>query len=177
MANKEDGCTGHFWEGRFQTQTLLDDAAVLSSMVYVDLNPIRAGIAKTPEDSPHTSIRKRIEQAHNEHHHDLLHPIASSINSQLMSESHTNYLTLVDWSGRILHPKKTGAIAAEFPEILKRLNLRRNQWLIQVPATESHFWRVIGNVESILAHAKDSGCRWVRGIGMARVVRQRSETF
>jgi hypothetical protein len=65
-ANRADGCTGHFWEGRFQSVPLLDQAAVIAAMAYVDLNPIRAAMADRPETSDYTSAqdRCRARQAH-----------------------------------------------------------------------------------------------------------------
>ncbi|MFG0254944.1 MAG: transposase, partial [Rhodopirellula sp. JB053] len=60
MANKQDECTGRFWEGRFKAQRIVDEAGLLACSMYVDLNPVRAAMASGPEDAPHTSAFDRI---------------------------------------------------------------------------------------------------------------------
>jgi len=60
MANQEDNCKGRFWEGRFKSQALLDEGAVLSCMAYVDLNPIRADKENSLSTSDFTSIQQRL---------------------------------------------------------------------------------------------------------------------
>jgi len=60
MANEEEGCKGRFWEGRFKSQALLDEVALLSCMAYVDLNPVRAGMEEDLVDSDFTSIQQRL---------------------------------------------------------------------------------------------------------------------
>ena len=60
IANKEDQCTGSFWEGRFKPTRILDEASLLACCMYVDLNPIRAAMAENLEESQYTSAFDRI---------------------------------------------------------------------------------------------------------------------
>lgn len=62
MANAEENCKGRFWEGRYKSQALLDDAALLSCMAYVDLNPVRAGMESDLESSDFTSVQQRLHE-------------------------------------------------------------------------------------------------------------------
>ena len=132
-ANREDNVSGHFWEGRFRSQALLDEKALAACMAYVDLNPIRAGMAKTPESSDYTSIKRRIEQALTTQLPNRLDqqpaglmPFAGNPGKPMpkgLPFRLTDYLELVDWSGRIIREDKKGAIPEHMPEILHRLTI------------------------------------------------------
>ncbi|MBU2714442.1 transposase, partial [Zooshikella harenae] len=146
-ANDEDGCKGRFWEGRFKSQALLDEAALLTCMSYVDLNPVRAGMAETPEASDFTSIQARMiawakRQRKNKKQNKSFVRTTKLPKQTLptvpllrfsgnekqgkpstISFSSKDYLQLVDWLGRAIRDDKRGAIPSNMPPILERLNI------------------------------------------------------
>lgn len=61
IANGEDGCSGHFWDGRYKSIAIMDMFALLATAIYIELNPIAAGVATLPENSRHTSMKQRID--------------------------------------------------------------------------------------------------------------------
>jgi len=170
QANREDGCTGRFWEGRFRCQALLDEQAVLSCMAYVDLNPIRVGIVHDLTASEHTSVRQRLQRAETRPASlkARLRPMAGMLLAPAFSLRAVDYLELVDWSGRIVREGKRGTIAADAPPVLSKLGMRERQWQTQMLAIESRYWRAVGSVESLMAKARLLGQRWLKGAGRGR---------
>ena len=157
QANREDKCTGKFWESRFSSQALKSEEALLSCMAYVDLNPLRAGMADTPETSSHTSIQERLLPEFELQHAiddqtecgDLLDfrtplkPLAP-FQDRSVKELQTGilfnfeeYLALVDWTGRIIRSDKRGHIANTLPPILERLQITQDQWCINTTQFEA----------------------------------------
>ena len=158
-ANEEDRCTGRFWEGRYRCQALLDDEAVLACMTYVDLNPVRAGIAQDLSESTHTSLHARLSAPND----DQDRPIAAVAGPPMrgfLPISERQYIRLVDWCGRQLHPNKKGHIAADAaPPIPPGIDTAH--WLGQVRGVESRYCRAIGSALALLNKAREMGQRWL----------------
>lgn len=151
-ANKEDNCTGRFWEGRFKSQALLDEAAVLACMTYVDLNPIRAKMAFTPEQSQFTSIQRRIRAAFQGKQPERLLPFVGNERENLpkgLSFDAKDYLSLVDDTGRILRNDKRGAIQPGSANILTRLNIPLDNWLKITNEFKDLFTGPVGTLEDL----------------------------
>ncbi|MEJ2622599.1 MAG: transposase, partial [Candidatus Thiodiazotropha sp.] len=169
-ANKEDGCSGRFWEGRFKSHALLDDEALIACLCYVDLNPIRAGVAQTPETSQYTSIKDRAEQLKRfsdapnkkpEQPTNLL-PFVGNYRDEMpkgLPFDLKDYLQLVDWTGRAILENKRGFIPNNLPPILERLEIDPENWLYMTQHFESKFKGLVGTVHSLKKACKQLGYR------------------
>jgi len=156
MANKEDGCKGTFWESRYKSIAILDEEALLATCAYIDLNPVAAGIATTPESSQHTSIRQRVVHARKS---GVLKKLKSGAGKSVartkaegrFEESHwlcplqdsrkrggkregmlegltlAGYLQLVDWTAR-LSRKGKARLSQDVAAILNRLGTSAEYW-------------------------------------------------
>ena len=165
-ANAEDRCTGHFWEARFHSQALLSDDALIAAMAYVDLNPVRAGTARTPEASRYTSMRARTQekcvsaelrasiekllQTDEIRHFNLpvrpLMPFAAKANEPASPDTsdsalpvrENDYLELVDLTGRIQAHGKCGQVDQQLAPILERIGLSSEAWPIPGGGLKAH---------------------------------------
>ena len=154
-ANREDRCTGRFWEGRFKSQALLDEKALAACLAYVDLNPIRAMMADTPESLEFTSVKDRIEQAESTGNPQYpnqqplhLMPFVGNPRQNMpngLPFRLTDYLDLVDWTGQILRNDKRGSINHNLPPMVERLQIDPQHWLYLTKHFESGFKGLVGS--------------------------------
>jgi REP element-mobilizing transposase RayT len=156
MANQQDNVRGAFFEQRFKSVAVLDEEALLATCAYIDLNPVAAGIAEVPEESPHTSVTTRVEHMKAQGRTgDLkaaeqgsvagsaasagleetiwLCPIEdrrrldSSRKGMLEGFSLGSYLLVVDYTGRLFREGKA-ALSAELFGILHRIGISLEDW-------------------------------------------------
>lgn len=175
-ANKEDNCKGRYWEGRYYSQALLDEQALLSCMMYVDLNPVRAGMAKDLESSDFTSIEARIH--HYKKHQkqkavnrasppqpNLLLPFGCSQQERVIAFTLYDYLELADWSARAIAPNKRGYIAYDQPKLLDSLGISADDWIEVVNNFRRQYGNFAGSRERLRQCANDHNHRWYKGLG------------
>ena len=185
-SNKEDRCSGRFWEGRFRAQLILDEASLLACAMYVDLNPVRAALARSPEESEFTGANDRLddlqqrqtssdqthewERSRNRKRSGWMSPVeikervdpagadpeASGRRASrrgFLCMSLSQYLDLLDWTGRQLRTNKRGAIPAHLSPILARLGINPDGWLTVVEKFGRLFKRAAGTRASLEAEA------------------------
>ena len=163
-ANIEDEVTGKYWEARFKSQALLDETAVLSCMAYVDLNPIRASMAETPEISDYTSIKQRIKAAGKG---NIPKSLARFQGDEKKGQkdgipcSLENYIELVDATGRIIRQDKRGAIEASLNPILDRLSIDADTWLHIATTFEDSCGPWVGGNARLAQACDNTGKHWV----------------
>ena len=188
-ANREDGCSGRFWEGRFKCQRLMDEGAMLACMAYVDLNPVRAGMAEGLQDSEFTSVYDRVlsrraaarlaqlgelekpsypqrqqiqrEQRRRRQGSWLLD--FESAESPFFGVDTEFYLSLVEWTGQNIREDKPGYIPVELEGLLDRFGLDAAHWSDNVKSYGSLFCRIAGRAEQLLDYARSRGQSWFRG--------------
>lgn len=187
-ANQEDGCTGRFWEGRFRSQALLDEAAVLTCMSYVDLNPIRAAMARSLEESDFTSIQQRLEadareQCADRHgqdpepegpHRPALAAFARAgvvDPEQDLPLLFEEYVELLAATGAAVRAETPGvAMSEESVRLLERFGIHSAHWVETVKNYRRHFFSMVGHVHRIALHCarvdrdKAKGTAWARRV-------------
>ena len=172
-ANEEDCCKGRFWESRYKCQALLDERAVLQCMAYVDLNPVRADMAGTPEESDYTSIQQRSEAiTHADYDHQRRPALLSMVhanNTEAEDEDTVcrfrlmDYLELVDSTGRAVRDDKRGGISAHAAGVLDRLGIDEKKWLAHMRPRRQRHPIALGTLDKLKEYAQMTGRKWIAG--------------
>jgi REP element-mobilizing transposase RayT len=162
QANQEDNCTGHFWEGRFKSQALLDEAALAACMAYVDLNPVRANIANTPESSDYTSVKQRVISAKKAKQPAMLLPFVGNPRKEMpkgLPFELTDYLELIELTGRCIREDKAGHIEANQPTLLERLKISPENWLTLSKDFRKLFHGAVGHGDVLTDYCENKGLK------------------
>jgi len=146
--NKEEGIGGSFFESRFKSQALLDERALLTCMAYVDLNPIRAAMAATPETSNFTSIQARIKFKET-------FLIDLGFSEQAIDFTLADYIDLVDATGRTIRVDKKGYIDDNLSPILNRIGLEAVTWIDELNQFKFNGRKALGTIEKLKKYVKN----------------------
>ena len=169
-------------------------------MVYVDLNPIRAGICRSPALSEYISIRERlIAYQHAQNNKKVTNTTNTTQTTQTTSKDakpieqssllrfvgtknqqhntvagieyhQRDYFELVDWTGRQVRKDKPGAIPANILSILERLQVNEKEWVNTVNHYGRHFYRIVGPVDLIRSISNKINRCWFKGLFQCKLL-------
>ena len=170
QSNQEDFVKGHFWESRFTSQALLDESAALTCMAYVDLNPIRAGLTDKLEKSEFTSIKRRLESMDQEALNEAIKAMAGQVRERTMTMPLQDYIALVEWTGKAIVHDDKASIPSHLIPAFERLNINKDNWLNQVMAYGSNYYRAVGPLHSLAVYRDKLKLKWLKGITNIRAL-------
>jgi putative transposase len=170
-ANQEDECKGRFWEGRFKSYALLDEAALFICMAYVDLNPLRGGLSTSLENSDFTSIQQRLKASPQPEKAPATPPGLAPFRAAHTHDdtpgvipcSFQDYAQLVKWTSHHLREGKTGYVPAPVNTLFVTCGINETGWLSTLKSPKSHFSWAIGSVEKLKRLAARQNRRWLQG--------------
>jgi putative transposase len=199
LANDALKESGPFWQPRFHCKRLADKRAILMAMIYVDSNPIRSGLAQSPEQSKYTGCYDRINaiRAQKEINHLMklskkkalshaerkrwaramksikkaksLIQLSPDDPRNILGLTELEYLKLLDWTGRQVKPDKKGFIPEWFPPILKRIGIRQQYYPESIRNLEGLFRCIVGSVSTLREAAQKAGRTWFVGLTASRL--------
>lgn len=158
FVNKLENCSGTLFQGRFKSVAVIGFQALLNVAIYIDLNPVAAGIVDVPEAAEYTSFRSRFENAISnsafsklvDRYENCVLDEKDSFNGEealwLLSIENRGegaqkvgmfdglsliqYMILVDEAGRIPREGKA-SISEKAAAILDRLGIKHEKWAKQ----------------------------------------------
>jgi hypothetical protein len=204
-ANAEEEISSRFWQGRFRLVRILVEAGLLACAMYIDLNPIRAQLAETPETSFFTSVYIRLEalkvqgktlaalsdsaqeppstspveasdgwlspvELIKSAECDASSPAQRASNQGYLPFGFTEYLRLLDWTGREIRSDKRGSIPAELAPIFERLSINGEVWVEAICNFSRWFKTAVGRAEKLAEEANRAGRRFLQGTSRCQAV-------
>lgn len=191
-ANAEEETTGKFWDGRFRSRECVGDEAVLLCGLYIDLNPIRAGEARSPETARYSSIYQRLQsqgmRRDSRHRPDCwLAPLTwdaqlktddparytsrtgcRASDMGMLSITLDGYTQLLKWVARIVRGSQDCRIPRDLDSMLDHLQVEPTAWEGTFAAMETGFCRAVGPPEALAELARQKGLRCMKGMSAAR---------
>jgi hypothetical protein len=141
-------------------------------MAYVDLNPIRAGMAQNLENFDYTAIQSIIEAIGGQPNQPPLVAFEDEDETDQTALPYylCHYLELVDWTGRAIRNESSCTIPPSIEPILDRMGFDECTWLEGINLFARPMFQVIGPGNKMRQAAKVNQRHWYRGITACRAV-------